>query len=262
VRGLIPQHVNLMALTATASDITIGEIIHDISMYNPVVVQVSPDKPNLLYCVQKSEGLRNSFMPLIMLLKSKRLKFIRTIIFCTRQTDCGNLYQLFEATLKEQFTEPVGTPVELPDYRLVNIFTKATEDYIKSSVLKQCADANSCLRVVICTAAFGMGIDCADFNRTIHFGPPDDVETYIQQTGRAGRNGKQSYCYLFIAKNQMRFCDKNMKIYCENTVTCRRDSLFSGFSSYKSLPLKCNCCDVCAEKCKCVKCLDVMKGFQ
>jgi len=250
-----------MALTATASDTTMRDIIHDVGMCHPVIVQVSPDKPNLSYGVQRVDDLRNAFMPLIMSLKRKRLEFPRTIIFCTRQIDCGSLYDLFEVTLGDDFTEPIQVPHELPQYRLVNMFTKATEEDIKMSVLEQCTN-NSCLRVVICTAAFGMGINCVDFNRIIHFGPTDDVETYIQQTGRTGRNGKLSLCWLFIGKDQIRFCDKNMKIYCENTTTCRRDSLFSGFSSYKSHEFKCSCCDICAERCKCVRCLDLFKIIQ
>ena len=42
-----------MALTATASDATIGHIICDVDMHNPVIIQVSPDKPNLLFGVKK-----------------------------------------------------------------------------------------------------------------------------------------------------------------------------------------------------------------
>lgn len=133
VGSLIPQHVNIMALTATAADSTMRGIMHDINMCNPVIVQVS-HKSNLLYSVEMVDSLRNSFGLLIMSLKSKRLEFIRTIIFCTRQTDCGSLYELFHGTLEEQFTEPVGVPISLPQYRLVNMFTKATEDVCFSTV--------------------------------------------------------------------------------------------------------------------------------
>lgn len=81
------------------------------------------------------------------------------------------------------------------------MYNKATEEPIKVSVLKQYTDASTCSRLVICTAAFAIGIDCVGVNSVIHYGPPNDVETYIQQTGRSGRNGEVSYWQLFIAKN-------------------------------------------------------------
>ena len=220
-----------MALTATASDATMGHIIRDVGMHNPVIVQVSPDKPNLLFGVKKVKGLSEAFMPLITRLKAERLSFGRTIIFCQRQIDCGNLYHLFQLELREELTEPIGVPCSLPQYRLVNVYTKATEEHIKVSVLNQFTSNSSCLRVVICTAAFGLGVDCVDVNNVIHYGPSNDVETYIQQTGRSGRNGQISYCHLFIAKDQMRFCDWNIQMYCENLSICRRDCLYSEFST-------------------------------
>ena len=42
------------------------------------------------------------------------------------------------------------------------------------------------LRVVIATIAFGMGLDCPNVRKIIHIGAPEDVESYLQQTGRAG----------------------------------------------------------------------------
>jgi len=62
-----------MASTATASNTTMRDIIHDLAMYNPAIIQVSPDKPNLLFGVKKVDNLRDAFMPLILSLKSKRL---------------------------------------------------------------------------------------------------------------------------------------------------------------------------------------------
>ena len=47
----------------------------------------------------------------------------------------------------------------------------------------------STLRLVIATTAFGMGVDCKDIRRVTHWGYPSDKEQYIQETGRAGRDG-------------------------------------------------------------------------
>jgi len=220
-------------------------------MHNPALVQVSPDKWNLLFGVRTVDQLEKAFLPII---DQLRLNFGRNIIFCQRQVDCGSLYTLFEQELGTEFTEPVRTHHSLPQYRLVNPYMKKTEDIIKKCVLEQCSKLDSCLRVIICTAAFGMGIDCVGVNCVIHYGPPNDIETYIQQTGRSGRDGQPSHCQLMLAKDQMRFCDVNMKSYCTNSTVCRRDSLYSGFSSYNSRGSKCNCCDICAHKCNCTKC--------
>ena len=48
------------------------------------------------------------------------------------------------------------------------------------------------IRIVISTIAFGMGVDCADVRQIVYVGMPDDTESYIQETGRAGRDGKPS----------------------------------------------------------------------
>ena len=51
--------------------------------------------------------------------------------------------------------------------------------------------------IVVATIAFGMGVDCPDIHQIVHIGPPNDVESYIQETGRAGRDSMQSVAVLF-----------------------------------------------------------------
>ena len=58
VRSIIPEYVNVMALTATTSVSTRKEIIKSLDMQNPVVVSVSPMKENILLCIEKDEGER------------------------------------------------------------------------------------------------------------------------------------------------------------------------------------------------------------
>ena len=183
--SLIPQNVNMMALTATASDATIRDIACDVGMHSPILVEVCPDKQKLFFGLRKVKGLRETFTSLVMYLKARRLEFSHTIIFCQRQVECGNLYDLFLQEVGSEFTEPIGAHYSLPQYRLVNVYTKDTEEYIKSSVLAQCMHRCKLLfKVIICTATFGMSLDCIGVNRVIYYGPPNDVETYIQQTGR------------------------------------------------------------------------------
>ena len=48
------------------------------------------------------------------------------------------------------------------------------------------------LRLVVATTAFGMGIDCPDIRRVIHWGFPATIEVYVQETGRSGMDGQPS----------------------------------------------------------------------
>ena len=66
----------------------------------------------------------------------------------------------------------------------------------KEAVLSAFQREDSCVRVSVATIAFGMGVDCKGVHRTIHFGPSKNIEAYIQETGRAGRDGKQSVAFL------------------------------------------------------------------
>lgn len=54
------------------------------------------------------------------------------------------------------------------------------------------------LRVVVATVAFGMGLDKSDIRGIIHYNISKTVESYIQEIGRAGRDGKVAYCHLFL----------------------------------------------------------------
>lgn len=116
----------------------------------------------------------------------------------------------------------------------------------------------SCLRVVVATVAFGMGIDCPDIRQVIHLGPPNDVEGYIQETGRAGRDHLPSLAILVKKASTGRYTERSMSEYTTNESHCRRDTLFKNFDEYSRTfdgPL-CLCCDVCQKSCTCSKCSD------
>uniref|UniRef100_A0A1X7VJA5 DNA 3'-5' helicase n=1 Tax=Amphimedon queenslandica TaxID=400682 RepID=A0A1X7VJA5_AMPQE len=198
VRTCIVPKVNIMALTATASDTLVSHIIHDTGMARPEIVSVSPNKENLCFGVQKILSMHETFTPLIQSLQLKRTNFRRTIIFCQQQWHCGQLYQLFRTQMSDDLLDPIVSPPFMLQNRLVDVFCKGTEDLVKDNIASQITKSDSKVRVLICTAACGMGVDCAGVERVIHWGPPNDVESYIQQTGRCGRSGQKSQCILLF----------------------------------------------------------------
>ena len=93
-----------------------------------------------------------------------------------------------------EFKEPLDAP-DVPQCRLVGMFHSSTDSLVKDIVLKMFC-APSCLRVIIATVAFGMGVDCQDVTQVIHLGSPDSIDSYIQETGHAGRSGSLSLALL------------------------------------------------------------------
>ena len=94
---------------------------------------------------------------------------------------------------------------------------------MNEKVLASFKNKDSKLRIVIATIAFGMGIDCPDITQIIHYGLTSLVKDYVQETGRAGRNGFPSKAVLI--NKPSKHVEKEMKAYCENTTYYRRQLL-------------------------------------
>ena len=97
-----------------------------------------------------------------------------------------------------------------------------------------------------------MGLDCTDVCQVIHVGAPDDVESYIQKTGRGGRNGNLSLATLLVVNLTI----KNICIYQKNDSLTRHYSLHQNMDNYKHVDMesKCVCCDICFKTCACGLC--------
>ena len=259
LRSIIPDGVNIMALTATASNSLRNGIMKTLGMRNAHVISISPNKRNIKYSVLNLETIDESFGPIADEIVEKQDGMDKVLIFCRAINDCSTLYFYFKKKLGSKFTHPEGAP-DISKYRRVEMFHSCTEPCVKDQIIQSFTSTEStlpCLKIVIATIAFGMGIDCPDIHRIIHFGPPSNIESYIQETGRAGRDGVLSTAVLFHHIGRRIIVDECMKRYLENTNTCRRDFLFQDFDNYVHVDFgtKCSCCDICILECDCEDCI-------
>jgi len=79
-------------------------------------------------------------------------------------------------------TTPIGYP-DISRFRLVDIFSACTSVDVKEDSVKSFAKPEGRLRMIVATVAFGLGMDCSNVQRIIHWGPPSDIESYVQETG-------------------------------------------------------------------------------
>ena len=205
---------------------------------------------------KKPDTLDEAFTSLIDELKANRTKMDRTIIFCSTHDSCATIYRFFRCSLgDDNISEPRSLPY-IPKYRIIDMYSSCTTDDVKKSIVYNFCKPNGKLRVLIATIAFGMGLDCADVRRIIHWGPPSSIESYIQEVGRSGRDGEVAHAALMYSNMDIGhdYVEDRMKNYCRNEDRCRREILFADFEKPERSPTGCNCCDVCSLICNCVKC--------
>lgn len=118
---------------------------------------------------------------------------------------------------------------------------------MKNAILSAFCSSTSKLRVVVATTAFGMGLDCPNVRKVIHWGPSGDIEQYLQETGRAGRDGLNARAVLYNVSLPGIAVEESMKLYCTNKKTCRRKLLLAHFDHTNDFTesQSINCCDIC-----------------
>ena len=238
--------------TATATTITKTRIFETLGLYSmdTFCLEKSPLKNNIKFAVTfigNDTTLEDMLMHSINKLLLKGESADRLLIYCHSRTQCALIWQTFASKLGNKFYLH-GKKDER--HRLVEMFHAGTPPQIKNYIIDQAIQESSHLRVIICTVAFGMGVNCAGFNQVIHFGPSRNMEAYLQECGRAGRNGKLSVCHLLYNSLLTSRCDDDIKEYVYQT-GCRRLAIGKWFGKTSHDQVDCPCCDVCVAKCEC-----------
>lgn len=254
---MLPRSVQLSVFTATATKLTKLTIFDVLGLdtFNTFMIEKSPMKANLKFTVEylsNDKGLDEVFHKLIREIKENYQDTIRTIIFCQTRTQVALIWKMFEVNLGKKF---YANEKQSCYERIVEMFHAGTAPSVKDHIVKQLSSAGSHLRVLVCTIAVGMGINCKDVNRVVHFGPSKSVESYLQECGRGGRDGSESHNFLLYNGFMLSKCENDIKelVYTEK---CRRETILKLFPN-RSTDEKlhgCNCCDNCAKACTCNDC--------
>ena len=137
------------------------------------------------------------------------------------------------------------------------MYTACALPNVKERILRMIPCDDGTLRVIVATIAFGMGLDCPNIRKIIHWGPSGDIESYIQETRRAGRDGEFAEAILYYNSRDLGQVENdNMKDYCKNKSLCRREMLLRDFDrDFERSYARCSCCDICKMQCECTSCM-------
>lgn len=235
--------VPILALTGTATKRVECDMIEKLGLTDPVIIRTSTNRPNLSYFVKKKGNSPGADLyPEIAEIPDSSI-----IIYCPTRHETENIaFSLVEKGVKAAAYH-AG-------------MNASTRNEIQNAFM-----LNE-IWVIVATISFGMGIDKPDIRKVIHYGCPKDIESYVQETGRAGRDGNLSRCIVYYSPRDVQLSkarinsNENVKdrllvehqyamfqaIECYfNILSCRRQYLVSYFDKDETPQKPEICCDNC-----------------
>ncbi len=172
------EGIPVLALTASATPIVQQDICDKLNMRSPAVFRQSFERPNLSYSAFEEQSKINKLLDILQKVPGTG------IVYCRSRRRTKEISELLRMQgIDADFYHAGLSSMER---------SQKQEDWIRNKI-----------RVIVCTNAFGMGIDKPDVRVVVHMDVPDCLENYYQEAGRAGRDGKKSYAVLLYNQEDL-----------------------------------------------------------